>query len=459
MSTTDPSPRLESATQAGLDAVEELQSARFGPRHLLLVVAIVLANIFDGYDTLNPSYVISYTAKPWHLSHNAAGFMVSSGLIGFMIGALAHGPIADRIGRRPVLLGALAGSGVLSVLTATAGGSFGSFVTLRLITGLFLGVIMPLGTSYIREFTPARNASKVVLTATSGYCLGGVLSAAIGIYVTPGHGWASLYWIGGLSFVLAVLLIPVLPESVHYLVLAGRQSAVARVLGKLRPDRATAYRGATFIQPRELPSTRESLTEVVSPARWRTSVTLWVLAFLVLFCIYGLSGWLPSVLETRGESFAASFASVAILQCAGIIGGFFVGQMQDRSKSAGIMPRGIVVLMVIATVAVIVDAIGAGSVGDLVFIGVAGFGIVGGQNLLVALSTDTYPTFARSTGTGAMFGIGRVGGILGPYLIGWILDWTSDSTTWVFAVFAIATAGAAIAGAVLIATCRRLPAQ
>lgn len=108
-----------SAAQGGIDAVKELRSARFGPSHLLLTVAVLVANVFDGYDTLNPSYVISYTAKPWHLSHSASGFMVSAGLIGFMIGALAHGPIVDRIGRRPVLLSALCGAGIFSVLTAT----------------------------------------------------------------------------------------------------------------------------------------------------------------------------------------------------------------------------------------------------------------------------------------------------------------------------------------------------
>lgn len=444
-----------SAARGGIDAVKELRSAPFRPQHLLLTVAILLANVFDGYDTLNPSYVISFVAKPWHLSHSASGFMVSSGLIGFMIGALVHGPIADRIGRRPVLLGALGGAGLLSVLTATGAHGFTSFVLLRLVTGLFLGSIMPLGTAYIHEFTPAGPARKVVVATVSGYSVGGVLSSFVGIYATPQYGWTSLYWIGGLSLVLALLLIPILPESVHYLVMAGRHDAVARVLAKMRPDRAADYRGATFSRPRALAPTRETIREIVSATHRRTSITLWICAFLILFCIYGLSGWLPSVMQARGNGFAASFASIAILQFAGIVGGLVVSQISDRRRSPTSMPRGISVLMVISTVAIIVLAFGTKV--DLLFIGMAGVGIIGGQNALVAMSADSYPTHARSTGTGSMFGMGRVGGILGPYLIGWLLDWSSGNPVVVFIAIAIATAGSVVAGIVLTADRKRRP--
>jgi AAHS family 4-hydroxybenzoate transporter-like MFS transporter len=431
-----------------VDAVDELRSARFGRFHLLLVVGIMLATIFDGYDTLNPSYVLHYTVGPWHLSHTATGLMVASGLIGFLVGALAHGPVADQIGRRPVLLGALLGTGVLSALTAFAATGFSSFFLLRFLTGIFLGVIMPLGTAYINEFTPARSANRVVVAAVSGYPLGGVLASLVGIYLTPGHGWQILYWIGAAPFVLGLLLVPLLPESVQFQVLRGRDADVARTLAKIRPDRVGRYRDAEFVRPRGRASTGEILRTVIGPRFRRTSIALWVCAFMTLFCIYGLSGWLPSVMETRGNGFAASFVFLTILQIAGIIGGIVVAVVADRR--GGGLALGLVVLMVLATVAIILVGVSGGATAQLVFTGFAGFGIIGGQAVLDTLSAQTYPAHLRSTGTGMMFGVGRVGGILGPYLIGWLLDWTRGGTGIVFVVIAVATAAAALTGVTLL---------
>lgn len=425
-----------------VDAVAELRTAGFGRFHLGLVVSIILATIFDGYDTLNPSYVIHYVVEPWHLDHSNTGFLVSSGLIGFLVGALVHGPVADRIGRRPVLLGALFGSGLFSLLTGVLTTGFVSFVTLRFLTGVFLGVIMPLGAAYINEFTPARSSNLVVNISISGYCLGGVAASVVGIYLTPAYGWHVLYWIGAASMVLAILLVPALPESVQFQVLRGRHRDITRILSRIRPDRAAAYDEATFAQPRHRASASEMLGTLLGRDYRRTSIALWVCAFMTLFCIYGLAGWLPEAMEVRGNGFATSFAFLAILQLAGIVGGIVMAYVSDR-KWLG-LPTCITVLMAIATVAMILVGIGGASTSDLIMVGFAGFGIIGGQSMLDVLSARSYPAHLRSTGTGSMFGVGRVGGILGPYLIGWLLDWSGGTTGIVFVVIAVAAAAAGI---------------
>ncbi|WP_236791451.1 MFS transporter [Amycolatopsis sp. GM8] len=440
------------STPVPVDAIEELRTARFGRFHLMLVVSIMLAMIFDGYDTLNASYVIHYTVKPWGLSHSETGLMVSSGLIGFLIGALVHGPIADRIGRRPVLLCALFGTGVLSLATAVAANDFGSFILLRFLTGLFLGVIMPLGTAFINEFAPARSANRVVAATVAGLSIGGLLAALAGIYVTPSLGWHALYWIGAAPLVLGFVLLPLLPESVQFQVLRERHDDVAKTLEKINPGRI--YAGSRFVRPRGRASAAEMIGTVVGPRFRPTSLALWVCAFMILFCIYGLSGWLPSVMESRGNGFAASFFFLAILQLAGIIGGITVAIVCDRRR--GDLAVGLTVLMVIAAVAVLLVGVSAGASAQLIFTGLAGFGIIGGQSALDTLSAQTYPVHLRSTGTGMMFGVGRIGGILGPYLIGWLLDWTNGATTVVFVVMLVATGIAAVTGGALVVFRRRL---
>jgi AAHS family 4-hydroxybenzoate transporter-like MFS transporter len=442
------------ATESGaagtvLDAREELRSASLSRLHWSLIVSIMAATIFDGYDTLNPSYVIHYVVKPWGLTHSETGFLVSSGLIGFAVGALVHGPIADRYGRRPVLLGALAGAGVFSVLTATLADSFTGFIVLRGVTGLGLGVIMPLGTAYINEFTPAGSGNRMGTLAISGYAFGGVLAAAAGIWLTPGHGWQILYWLGGLSIPLALVLWFTLPESVQYLVMRGRHGEAATILGRARPDRT--YTGMRFTQPRDRARTTE-IAAILLSARYRpTTIALWACAFLVLFDIYGLSGWMPTLMEARGNGFGTSFSFGALLQIGGVAGGLSIALLDDRGLTN--MRRGLVYLLTLATIAVALIAAINGTAVDIVLVVVAGFGIVGGQFVLNGLCAQSYPTHVRSTGTGAMFGVGRVGAILGPYMGGWLLGWFHDNNNVLF----IAVAVAAAIGALIALTLNRRP--
>ena len=427
-----------------LDARDELRTARMSPLHWSLIALIMSATIFDGYDTLNPSYVIHYVVKPWGLSHSETGFLVSSGLIGFAVGALCHGPIADRYGRKPVLVSALLFAGVFSMLTAALADSFGTFVVLRGITGLSLGVIMPLGTSYITEFTPASTGNRMVTLGISGYAFGGVLASVVGIWLTPGHGWQILYWVGGISVPLGLVMWFALPESVQFLVMRGRHAQAAAILGRVRPDRAGTYDGARFTQPRDRARTGEIIKILLSNRYRRTTIALWVCAFLVLFDIYGLAGWMPTLMEARGNGFGTSFSFGALLQIGGILGGLFIALLDDRGWTD--IRRGLVGLLMLSTVAVVFLAAIDATVIDQALVLVAGFGIIGGQFVLNALCARSYPTHVRSTGTGAMFGVGRVGAILGPYMGGWLLGWFNDDNTVLFAAVAVAAAlGALVA--------------
>src|SRR5579864_4388905 len=127
-----------------IDVHDELANAKIGRVHVRLGILLALLTLFDGYDTFNPAYVIHYVRGPWGLSFEQAGILVSSGLVGFLCGAAIHGAIADRVGRRATLIAGLWITTVFSALTAVAAHSFGSFCILRVLTGLGLGVLLPL---------------------------------------------------------------------------------------------------------------------------------------------------------------------------------------------------------------------------------------------------------------------------------------------------------------------------
>jgi len=228
-----------------IDLHEELAEAKVGRFHWRLGAMMGLLTLFDGYDTFNPAYVIHYVAKPWGLQAGQAGLLISSGLVGFLIGAAIHGIIADRLGRRGTLLGGLWITSIFTLLTATSADSFLSFCVLRILTGIGLGVLLPLATTYINELAPRRVANTFALWGVAlGWALGGTLAGVAGVFATPVFGWTSLYWIGSLSFLLLPFMHFMLPESPKFLALQGRVDEIRDMLSKLRPERASVYKSA-----------------------------------------------------------------------------------------------------------------------------------------------------------------------------------------------------------------------
>src|SRR5579862_7973453 len=285
-----------------IDVREEIANAPIGGYHRFLALLIGLVVFFDGYDTFNPAYVIHYVAKPWHLAPSQAGLLVSSGLIGFMIGSLLQGKFSDRYGRRATLLGALWIVTVFSFATATLGRSFYSFCGFRLLTGLGMGALLPLGVTYVNEYAPRRLANTFSMWGWAlGWATGGIVAAAIGIYLTPMFGWQALYYAASLSIVLVLVCHAALPESLQFSAMRGNWNGIAQVLSRLNPSQAARYTapGERFMFPE--PSDRPaSVSLLLSPRYRRTTVSVWISAFFILFGIWGLSGWVPTAMMQRG---------------------------------------------------------------------------------------------------------------------------------------------------------------
>jgi AAHS family 4-hydroxybenzoate transporter-like MFS transporter len=210
-----------------IDVREEIATAPLGRYHALIGTLIGFAVFFDGYDTFNAAYVIHYVMQPWHLAPSQAGFLVSSGLIGFMIGSLVQGKFSDRVGRRATMIGALWIATVFSFATATLANSFVTFCALRLLTGLGLGALLPVGVTYMNEYSPRRFRNMFALWGWAlGFGAGGVVASLIGVYVTPTYGWQALYYVATLSVVLAAICQLALPESLQYLAMHGRTAEI-----------------------------------------------------------------------------------------------------------------------------------------------------------------------------------------------------------------------------------------
>src|SRR5438552_10007327 len=436
-----------------IDIHEELAEAKVGKFHWRLGAIMGLLTLFDGYDTFNPAYVIHYVARPWGLQAGQAGLLISSGLVGFLVGAAIHGIIADRLGRRGTLLGGLWITSIFTLLTATSADSFLSYCILRLLTGIGLGVLLPLATTYINELAPRRVANTFALWGVAlGWALGGTLAGVAGVFATPVFGWTSLYWIGSLSFLLLPFMHLTLPESPKFLALQGRTGEIRDMLGKLRPERTSVYQSAV-IAVGESEKPVNSVAVLLQAKYRRTTFAIWASAFLSLFCIFGLSGWIPTVMMQRGETFAASFGFGALMQIMSFIGGIVLGHLVDRFGHN----RGLLGLWWgLGGCAVLTLVFLNDHVVNVTCVAAAGFFIIGAQFVLNNFTAAAYETNVRATAVGMELSVGRVGAILGPFVAG-ALQQSYQSSLPMFV--AIGLAALAAGGIILAANRARVSAS
>jgi len=425
-----------------VDIHEELAGAAVTPLHKTLGILVTLITLFDGYDTFNPAYVIQYVRQPWGLLPSQAGFLVSSGLIGFLFGAMGHGMIADRYGRRNTLLAGLWIVNILTLLTAIFATSFTSFCTLRFLTGLGLGVLLPLGTTFINELAPPRVSNAFSLWGvTFGWSLGGVFAGLIGVFLTPAYGWQILYFVGALSIPLTLVVHAVLPESPKFLAARGRLEELRALMVRLRPERSATYASATFRSSDQ--ATKNTIGALLSPRYRRVSLTIWATAFLTLFAIFGLVGWIPTVMIQRGESFASGFSYGALMQATSFIGGLTLAMLADRGFAP--TPRLLGAWWIIGGIAVGTLVFVNSHAFNFAVVAIAGFCVIGAQHVLNNFTANSYETGFRASGVGMELGVGRVGGILGPSVIGLLQQLTGRQDTVFWAI-----GGAAIAAALVI---------
>ena len=411
---------------------------------LLLTCAAVL--FLDGFDTQAIGYVAPALAKEWGLSKGSLGPVFSAGLFGLMIGALVFGPLADRIGRRKIIIFSTLAFGIGTLATSVID-DVDSLLAIRFLTGLGLGGAMPNAVAMTSEFSPRRRRATMVMIMFCGFSVGAALGGFLAAALIPQFGWRSVFVVGGVA---PLLLVPILalrlPESVRFLALTGRaHERVAELLGFISPRAVFAPATQFVVHEAELAGI--PVLHLFRDGRTLVTLLLWVVFFMSLLDLYFLSNWLPTVLNDLGASVSEAAAIGSMLQVGGVVGTFALGSIIDRFSF-----RALALVYFVAVFAVgAIGQLGHSVVFVTMAIFAAGFCIVGGQIAANALAATFYPTSVRATGVGWALGIGRVGSIIGPLVGGALLiaKWSPGS------VF-MAAAGAALCAAVAAFSLSRL---
>jgi AAHS family 4-hydroxybenzoate transporter-like MFS transporter len=414
---------------------ELLENSTIGSLQIRVFALSMICLIMDGFDVQVMGYVGPAIVAYWKIDRSQLGPVFAAANFGVLIGALALSMLADKIGRRPVLVGATLAFSAMTIITAYAQ-NIEQLLWLRFIGGIPMGCIIPNATALVGEFSPKRSRVTLMMCITVGFTAGAMVAGFVALWLIPRFGWRSVFLFGGtIPLVIGLLMAWGLPESLQFLaVQKKRLDQLARWLRQLDPR--IAIDSATRFVTNEEGRGGVPIVHLFHEGRGPTTILLWIVNFTNILILYSLSNWLPTIVTGMGYTLQTANLIGTILQLGGLIGTFGLAWVIAR---AGFLPT-LALTFALATISIAFigqPGLTLTALGVIVFI--AGWCVVGGQPAINALSATFYPTYLRSTGVGAGLGVGRTGAIIGPYLGGVLLaqQWTPQQLFWVAAVPAL----------------------
>lgn len=405
------------------------ESGGWTPLRITVVFICFLLNAIDGMDIVIMSYVAPVLKSAWQLSPEVLGTVFSASLAGMAIGGLFIAPLADRFGRRPLIMSLLAVITVAMLASSQARNVY-ELIALRAIIGMSVGAFLASVTTMAADFAPKGQQGMVVAIAIAGYPLGAVITGVTIAHFLPVWGWhGALMAAGIVSLVVLPFVVMILPESIDYLKRVQPAGALERLNVILR--RLGDAPLATL--PPRVATQKASVRAIFAEGRLVATFALWLAIIMGFMTFYFLVSWITQLTVQSGLPVDKAIYAGALFNLGGFIGTLIIGACGSRFG----LPR--VTCVALVAGAVVVAAFGYVTVSLTVTLALAfcaGFTTNGGFNAFYALGAALYPTEIRSTGIGWAMGVGRLGAVIGP-MLGGILIGQGLSLAALLAVFAI----------------------
>jgi len=416
---------------------------------IVAVILCILLNALDGFDVLAISFASPGIASDWGIDRAALGFVLSMELIGMAVGSVLIGNLADRFGRRPIILGCLVVMASGMYLAALAEGVV-TLSIMRLFTGVGIGGMLAAINAMVAEFSNVRRRHLAVALMAGGYPVGAIIGGSIASMLLAHFDWRAVFLFGA---VVTAIFLPLvwmwLPESVDFLTQKRSAGALDKINGILkRMGHATVDR-IPDIQPQE---TRGGIRELFSPGLIRITLLLIVAYFTHIMTFYYILKWIPKIVVDMG--FVASSAGGVLVwaNVGGAMGSLVLSLLTQRFD----VNRLVIGALVMAFVMVTVFGYAPADLQQLaMFSALAGFFTNSAVVGMYAIFARSFPTRVRAGGTGLVIGLGRGGAALGPIVAGFLFA-SGQSLPMVSLLMAM---GSLVAAAALLALGRRPAAQ
>ncbi|MGG1398864.1 MFS transporter [Bacillus salipaludis] len=359
--------------------------------------------MFDAMDVGMLSFIIAALKVEWNLSAEQMGWIGSINSIGMAVGALIFGLMSDRVGRKNVFIITLLlfsiGSGASAFTTTIT-----MFLVLRFFIGMGLGGELPVASTLVSESVPVEKRGRIVVLLESFWAVGWLVAAVISYFVIPKLGWQVALLISAIPAIYTLYLRMGLPDSPRF----------------------------TEVKKQEKVSVFQSMAKLFSKEYGRQTTMLWVVWFCVVFSYYGMFLWLPSVMVMKGFSLIKSFEYVLIMTLAQLPGYFTAAWFIEK------FGRKFVLAVYLTGTAISAYFFGNADTTALLMISgiLLSFFNLGAWGGLYAYTPEQYPTIIRGTGTGMAASFGRIGGVLGPLLVGYLVAGKA-SVSMIFTIFCI----------------------
>ena len=399
---------------SNINVNEAVDNAKFNQFHWKVLFWCTLIIIFDGYDLVIYGVVLPKLMSQWNLDPYVAGMLGSAALFGMMFGAMGFGMLSDKLGRKKTILMCVVLFSAVSAINGLASTPW-QFGILRFIAGLGIGGVMPNVVSLMTEYSPKKSRSTLVALMFSGYAVGGMMSAGLGIWIVPRFGWEIMFFLAAVPLALLPLMIKYLPESLTFLVTQNREQEARELLAKVEPNCDINRDSVLFVSSAE--KAKAPVLELFRDGRMFSTLMFWTAFFCCLLMVYALGSWLPKLMSVAGYGLSSSLMFLMILNVGAIIGAVGGGWLADRFSLRSVL----VCFFILGSVSLVMLGYNNPTWVLYTLVGIAGAATIGSQILLYAYVAQYYPTNIRSTGLGWASGVGRNGAIFGPMVGGTLL--------------------------------------
>ncbi|MEF2097079.1 aromatic acid/H+ symport family MFS transporter [Bacillus sp. CFBP9009] len=397
-----------------INPMKVIDGSRIHSFHIWLVFWLFLVILFDGYDVVIYGAVVPSLIKEWGISDVTAGAIGSYTVMGTAAGAIVFGLLADKLGRKKIILLTIFLFSFFTLLSGFANGPT-MFIIFRVIAGIGLGGVMPNVIALTTEFAPKHIRSALVSFVFCGYSVGAIAAALTSRSLLPTVGWEPVFWLAGIPLLFFPLLIKIIPESVSFLIQTGRVEEAKRVLAKIDPT--INVKEAIELKKPDERTPGSPVIKLFEQKRAISTVMFWISCFSAFILIYSMNTWLPRLMMQAGYDLKSSLTFIAVMQIGAIVGTIVFGRLVDKLGFKKVL----VPLFFCGAIAL--SLIGFTNSPFIAYglISVIGAASVGVQNMSNAFVSQYYPTEMRSTALGSTMAFGRMGGIVAPTFVGILL--------------------------------------
>ncbi|MFI2424575.1 MFS transporter [Streptomyces sp. NPDC018955] len=416
-----------------------------GSRLALLVVGLCwLAVLFDGLDMFIYGSVLPHMLeeKALGITSAQAGDLGSYATFGMLVGALTAGTVADRVGRKKLMVSCVALFSLASGFCAVSDG-VAVFGLGRTLAGLGLGGLLPTAISMVSDYAPRARAALTIGLLMTAHHAGGILSAYVALWIVEPLGWRAAFWVCVVPLLFVPVLARFLPESLSFLVARGRteeaRALAARYDAELPAAKDRTVAGAPWA----------NLLDLFRGGEWVQTLLYWLASFGGLLLVYGVATWLPTLMRGEGYELGSALTFVVLFNLGGIVGMLVAGRASDRFGA----PRISAIWFALTAGGVFLLSVHMPLALTFAVVFLTGVFLNSAQTMIYAtVSIGSAPSH-RATAVGWTSGMGRFGAVFGPWLGGRLL--AADKGDWGFTAFALAgTASTVFIGIAALRTAR-----